>query len=211
MAKLDVVVQFIDVPRPTVSPTMALVTGAATKSIVNIVITYYYCGGPAKQFQACGACENGYYMLNGLGRPCYYIAKGPAYYQYGQIECYVLISSQVGKFNSPGLISSAAIGFVSKTLGALPSILVNIMAGDRGCLVVVWRVSMPVIGMSDAQFAIILVYSVCVTVDCNVFRHNSGVQLAVSRASVQRTKVNRSPKCQSHANKLSASTKVSLS
>ncbi|KAA6352784.1 MAG: hypothetical protein EZS28_051690 [Streblomastix strix] len=74
----------------------------------------------------------------------------------------------------------------------------------------VWQWSVPVTGMSDAQFATILVCFVCAIVASSVFRRNSGVQLAVPRASVQRAKVQRSPKCQSHANKLSASTKVSL-
>ncbi|KAA6387878.1 MAG: hypothetical protein EZS28_016594 [Streblomastix strix] len=179
---------------------------------------YGYCGGPAKQFQAYGACGNGYQMLNGLGGPYCQIAKGPAYCQYGQNECYALISSWVGKFSSPGLIRSAAIGFTSKTLGSLPNILAKIIAGVRACLAGVWRVfarlycdckllpnvnrSVPVIGMSDAQLVIIFVCSVCAIVDSSVFRRNSGVQLAVPRAIVQRAKVNCSPKCQSHADKL---------
>ncbi|KAA6364495.1 MAG: hypothetical protein EZS28_039979, partial [Streblomastix strix] len=48
--------------------------------------------------------------------------------------------------------------------------------------------SVPVIDMSDAQFVIIFVCSVCAIVDSSVFRRNSGVQLAVPRASVQRAK-----------------------
>ncbi|KAA6382574.1 MAG: hypothetical protein EZS28_021900 [Streblomastix strix] len=127
-----------------------------------------------------------------------------------QIQYYALFSSWVEKFSSPGLIRSAAIGFTNKTLGAQPNILDKIIAGVRAYLAGVWRVSVQVIGMSDAQFAAIYVCSVCIIVDSNVFLRNSGVKLADRRTNVQRTKANRSHQCQSHANKLCTFTKVSL-
>ncbi|KAA6395840.1 MAG: hypothetical protein EZS28_008640 [Streblomastix strix] len=151
-ARLVVVAQFIDVSRPTVGPTVAL---------------------PVKEFQACGACRNRYYVLNELNGPYCQIVKDPVYYFHG-------------------LVRSAAIGFISRTLDTLPSILVMIIAGVRASLAGFWRGSVRVTCVSDAQFATILVCSICAIVDSNVFQRSTGAQLAVHRASVLQTKLNHS-------------------
>ncbi|KAA6381150.1 MAG: hypothetical protein EZS28_023323 [Streblomastix strix] len=84
----------------------------------------------------CIAIVDGLQSNSRLAEP---VETDPVYNQHGQIDCYALISSNVGKFNSPGLIRSAAIGFTSQTLDALFIILIKILAVVRACLAGVQR------------------------------------------------------------------------